>query len=282
MRILIVGGSSSLAHSLKPILSKFSEVITAGREGCDVYLDLSDPLEKIVIPSGIDTVINTAAHFGGKNIEEMLQAENVNVLGALKLCHASHNAQIKHIINISSIFANLESTSDHYNFYAISKKQSDEVVQMFCSTFNLLCTILRPSQLYGNEDRFRKHQPFLYDSIDKADRDEDITIYGSGNALRNYIHVNDLSKVISLVVRDAIEGLYTCTNPIDVSLSQLANAAIGAFNSNSKIIFLNDMKKIQDNIFIYNDLLYKKIKYFPQIHIEEGLKMVAAYRLSQL
>jgi len=85
MRILTVGGTSSLAYSLKPILSESAEVITAGRTGCDVYLNLNDRIESIKLPKHIDTVINTPAHFGGKNYGYVYQAENVNALGALKL-----------------------------------------------------------------------------------------------------------------------------------------------------------------------------------------------------
>jgi len=144
MQILIVGGTSSVAQALKPVLAGFAEVITAGRAGSDVYLDLSDPMEKVELPQGIDTVINTAAQFGGEGFAGMLETENVNVLGALKLCQACTAARVKHLVHVSSISAYLATTSDYYGIYALSKKQSDEVVQLFCSAFNLPCTILRP------------------------------------------------------------------------------------------------------------------------------------------
>ena len=69
MRILIIGGTSSLAFALMPVLSEFAEVITAGRTGCDVYFDLSDSVEEMVLPKDIDVVINTASSFGGKSFE---------------------------------------------------------------------------------------------------------------------------------------------------------------------------------------------------------------------
>ena len=53
MKILVVGGKSSLAKALVPVLSGFAEVITAGRTDCDIYLDLNDPIENILIPSGV-------------------------------------------------------------------------------------------------------------------------------------------------------------------------------------------------------------------------------------
>jgi nucleoside-diphosphate-sugar epimerase len=281
MKVLIVGGTSSLAQALKPVLTEFAEVITAGRAECDLHLDLGNPLQRIVLPKDIDVVINAAASFGGKNFAEMLQAERVNVLGVLNICQACAIAKVGHLVSISSTSAYLGVASDYYGIYALSKKQADELVQLFCSSFNLSYTILRPSQLYGNEDTFRKHQPFLYTIIDKAEKSEDISIYGSKDALRNYIHIEDFTKIISLVITNKVEGLYACTNKIDVSLLNVANVAIEAFCSTGRVNFLSGMKDIQDNVFPYDDTLYNKINYFPQITIEEGVKRIAAFRLSK-
>ena len=122
----------------------------------------------------------------------------------------------------------------------------------------------------------------MYRAIDKAEKNEDITIYGTHDALRNYIHVDDFAKLISLVVEKRVTGLHPCTNAIDVSLSQVANAAIGAFCCDSRVVYLKDMGDIQDNVFPYDDSLYSQINYFPRISIEEGVKSIAAYRLSKL
>ena len=89
MKVVLVGGTSSISVALKQKLSEFCEVITAGRTNCDLKIDLSDSLENIVFPSDIDVVIHTAAHFGGKSASEIIEAENINVLGTLKLCEAA-------------------------------------------------------------------------------------------------------------------------------------------------------------------------------------------------
>ena len=46
MKILLSGGHSSLAQVLRPVLELFAEVLTAGRSGCDVELDLTWPAER--------------------------------------------------------------------------------------------------------------------------------------------------------------------------------------------------------------------------------------------
>lgn len=275
MRVLIVGGTSSLAKALKPVFSEFSDVLTSGRSGCDIQMDLCESVENIEIPKDIDVVINTAAHFGGDEYDQIYQAEFINVLGVLKLCQACVRSKVKHLIHISSTSACLEPESKYFGIYSISKKHSDEIVQMFCAQFNLPYTIIRPSQLYGNDNGFRKHRRFLYEAIDKAKRNEDIGIFGVNDALRNYIHIDDFTEIISRIVTAKIVGIYLCTNQIDVSLSEVANTVIEAFHSESRVIFISGVEDVENNVFPYDDTLFKKINYHPQIPIMVGISKIA-------
>lgn len=278
MRILIVGGTSSLALALRPVLSEFAEVVTAGRTGCDVHLDLGDSVEEIEIPGDVDVVVNTAADFGGKSFEKMLQAENVNALGVLKLCQACTRADVKQLILISSISTCLDESSPFYGIYPLSKKHSDEIAQLYRAMFGLPLTILRPSQFYGVGEAYRRHQPFLFTIIDKAANDEDILIYGSNDALRNFIHVEDVANVIALVTKRRIQGTYACANTEHVRYSEVAAAAIAAFESKSTVTFMREQPDIPDNVVDLDDSLFRLIDYYPQISIALGMRKEAAYR----
>jgi UDP-glucose 4-epimerase len=283
MKILIIGGKSSTAQALIPVLSQFADVITAGRTGCDVYFDFEAPIEHLIFPNEIDVVINTAADFGGViNYEQVYLTENTNVLGALKLCQLCLNMKVKHFIHISSIYACLSASSIYHGIYALSKKHSDEIVSLFCNSSNLPFTILRPSQLYGNNDSFRKHQPFFYAVIDNVKQNKDVVIYGKNDALRNYLHINDFAKIISLVTSNKVEGVYPCTNPNNVKLSDIAQLAIESFHSSSKIVFAMEKTDIPDNIFTYDDSLYQKIKYIPGTSMKDGLQKIANYKWKNL
>lgn len=279
MKILIVGGNSSLAQVLGPVLSAFAHVLTAGRSGCDVELDLTYPAERFHLPTGVDVVVNAAAHFGGSDFEAILAAETVNALGGLKLCHAALDAGAGHFVSISSTSAYLDSNSEYYGIYALSKRHADEVVQLYCARENLPCTILRPSQLYGELDGFRRHQPFLYNALDKVMRNEDVVIYGGRDALRNYIHVEDFCRTIAAVIRGRIEGVYSCTTQEDTSLVEVANALITAAGSRVKVVFNGAMEDIPDNVFPYDDTLYRRTGDYPAIGIEDGVARLVASRM---
>jgi nucleoside-diphosphate-sugar epimerase len=278
MRVLLVGGNSLLAQTLRPVLAAFAEVLTAGRSGCDVLLDMAWPAESFELPEGIDTVIHLAAHFGGRDYASILAAEEVNVLGTLKLAHVCRRAKVGQFIFISSIFAGLSEKSPFYSSYALSKRHAEECLKLYCRDSGLPLTILRPVQLYGEGDSFRRHQPLLYAMLDSAQRGEEIVIHGRNDALRNFIHVADMAEIISGVVRLHIEGCFDCANLCNVHFSEIAAAAVAAFNSASSVRFDEQRPNIPDNAFVSDENLYNRIGYFPRISLAQGLAREAARR----
>ncbi len=179
MRILIIGGTSTLALSIRPSLEKIGEVLTAGRKDCDINIDLGKEIDIEKFPKSIDVVLHAAAHFGGDQYNEVEQAVNINVLGTLKACEIANRLHVKHFILISSIFVCLDKKSDYYSIYALTKKQSEEIAQFYCLSNNIKLSVLRPTQIYGNSGSFVKHQPFFYHIVKKAKQGENIYIYGS-------------------------------------------------------------------------------------------------------
>jgi nucleoside-diphosphate-sugar epimerase len=274
MTILIIGGTSSVGLALKNKLSKNNHIITAGRNNCDISLDLNDISSDFVFPDNIDIVIHTAAYFGENNEMDLLNAETINVLGTVKVCQAASKANVKHFMLISSIFSLVDKTSRHYSPYTISKRQSEEVAEFYCNSFSLPIIILRPSQIYGNYANFKLRQPFLNHIIEKAKHDEEVNIYGSKDPKINIIHMDDLVNIIALVIEKKIIGIYPCTGQTNVSYTQFAKAAFVACDRNPKIYFLKDRPDIMDNIFPIDCSLYEKISYYPQISLENGVKEI--------
>lgn len=278
MKVLLIGGSSSLSRSLHPALSAIAEVHTAGRSGCDLTLDLAGDIR---IPSGFDAVVNTAAHLGGTTPTALTEAVRTNVLGLLRLGQACSDARVGHLVQVSSIFATLTPASPFHNAYALSKRQGDEALQLHARMLQLPLTILRPSQFYGVGEAFRRNQPFLYTLMDKAQAGQDIELWGRHDALRNFIHVQDVADLIAHVVRLRALGIFACTHPQDLRFSQIAQAAVEAFGSQAAIRFLPDKPDTADNVFPFDDALYRALGHAPRISIAEGMRLEAAYRRAQ-
>lgn len=271
MKILLIGGNSALGQVLHPVLARFADVVVAGRSDCDVDLDLTWPPERFKLPKAVDTAINLAAHFGGGEVASMLAAEEVNALGTLKLAQACHHAKIRHLVQISSIYAGLSEASSFYSSYAVSKRHGEELAQLYCRSVSLPLTVLRPAQFYGEGESFRRHQPFLYALLDKAQGGDEIVLHGRNDAIRNYIHVSDVAEVIARVAQQRIEGRYNCAALSNVRISEIAAAAVSVFDSSSAIRFDPDSANIPDNAVAADDTLYRLIGYFPRISLARGL-----------
>jgi nucleoside-diphosphate-sugar epimerase len=277
MRVLIVGGGSSLAQCLRPMFESFAEVVTAGRNGCDITLDLTGAIQ---IPQGFDTVINTAAHMGGPTSLALSSAVATNVSGILALSQACADASVSHFVQVSSIFATLDPSSPFHNAYALTKRHSDEALQLQSKVNGIPLTILRPAQFYGVGETFRRNQPFLFTLMDRAQAGKDIELWGRRDAQRNFIHVKDVADIINRVVHTRTLGVFPCCHPMDLSFSQIAQAAVKAFGSRSNIRFLSDKPDTADNIFTYDDSLYLAIGHTPQISMTSGMQMESEHRRS--
>lgn len=276
----MVGATSSLARALIPALSRFAEVLTAGRSNCDIQLDLAAPLDAVARLPQIDVLVNAAASFASSDPADIAAIERINALGTLELCQLCSAAAIPHMVQISSIFTTLPANSPFYSAYALSKRHADELAQLYCDKAGIALTIIRPSQFYGAGPAYRKHQPFLYALIDQVANNQDVSIYGSHDAQRNFIHVEDVARLTARAIEHGLTGNYACTQLHAVRYSDIIKAAASAFDSRSQMVFMRDKPDIPDNICAVDDTLFRLLDSYPEIPIEIGMEKEAAYRKS--
>ncbi len=270
-KIFAIGAGSTLAHAVLPLLAKHNAITTAGRNGCDLYCDVT---EKVTIPENVDTVINFAASLGSSSDEELDSVVNTNVGGILRICKAARKARVAHVVNISSVFALLDNDDPYFSIYALTKRHADELASYYCQRNDLPLTILRPSRIYGDSHAFAKGQPFFYKLIDTASRGEDIVLYGSGDTKRNYIHANDVAEILTRVISSRTTGTHTCAHPSGNTYSQIAEAAQKAFGEGGKIIRLKDKPEAASDTTSYNMSLYDVIDFRPAITMEAGIERI--------
>ncbi len=278
MTHLLFGGRSSLAQHLIPLLMTHSNVLTAGRMDCDIKADLTTPLDFSLFPRKLDAITLTAASFGGNELSHMVNAVEVNVAGTLKVCDLARVTNCSLLTIISTSFVSLAQNSPFYSIYALSKKHCEEVAQWYCQKYNIPLLIIRPSQIYGAGDSFKKHQPFFFSILDKVANTEDVTLYGHHDPKRNYIHVEDVASAINRAVKQKLTGLYACVAPASTSYGQVTKTAIKVFNSSSKLIFLKNKPNIPDNECEIETELYEALNWFPAISLEDGIRRIAQSR----
>lgn len=115
--------------------------------------------------------------------------------------------------------------------------------------------------------------------IVQALKNENITIYGSGEQTRSFCYVDDLIEGMIRMMnsRDGFTGPVNIGNPGEFTMLELAQKIIDLTGSSSKIIFepLPQDDPMQRRPVI--DLAKKELSWEPTVNLEEGLKKTIAY-----
>lgn len=182
---------------------------------CDIR-DIEN-VNKVFDEENFDVVVNFAAE---SHVDNSIKNPNIfadtNVLGTMVLMNAARNhGNIRyHQVSTDEVYGDLpldrpdlkftEETPIHASSpYSASKAGADLQVMAYYRTFGLPITISRCSNNYGAYQFPEKLIPVV---ISKALNDEKIPVYGKGENVRDWIHVNDHNIGVDLIVRNGKIG----------------------------------------------------------------------------
>lgn len=112
----------------------------------------------------------------------------VNVAGTVNILEAARTAEIRRFVFASSIYVGGESGS----FYRVSKQACELYIEEYQREHDLDYTVLRYGTLFGPraDDANAMHR-YLRQALEERR----IVAYGTGDELREYIHVSDAARL---------------------------------------------------------------------------------------
>jgi len=198
MKILVTGGSGFVGSHVADALSD------AGHEVSLFDLDpspwLRDDQDMICANILDQESVNEAVknsdiiyHLAAlANINEAIfkprETVEINLLGTLNLLEAARDFDIERFVFASSIYV----YSDQGSFYRTSKQASELLLQDYFDQYGLDYTILRFGSLYG--PRSDKSNG-IFNILSQAINNNKIEYYGTGEEIREYIHVLDAAAM---------------------------------------------------------------------------------------
>lgn len=145
---------------------------------------------------GCDTVIHTAAI---ANIDEAKQKPvetiEINVIGTVNCLEAAKKKNVQRFVYASSVYV----SGNRGSFYRISKQTGESLCKSYRNDFGLNYTIIRYGSLYGREPN---HWNFLYTVLKQLLMTKEYDYYGSSEAEREYIHINDAARETINIAND--------------------------------------------------------------------------------
>ena len=119
--------------------------------------------------------------------------------------------------------------------------------------------------------------------IVQALKDQDISIYGDGRQTRSFCFVSDLIQgLVSMMQQDDFSGPVNLGNPNEFSILNLAQKILQLTKSQASIVYQelpkDDPVRRQPDI----SLAKEKLKWFPTVDINQGLKLTIKYLQEQI
>lgn len=197
LKILVTGGAGFLGSHVADALSEAGHTVTVFDIHDSPYLREDQKMVKgdIMDRTLVDQTVSehdAVYHFAGiSDIDECayqpVETVKYNILGTTHILEACRNADIQRFIFASSAYV----YSDAGYFYRVSKQACESLIENYSALFDLKYTCLRYGSLYGDR---ADEKNSIYRMIRQALREGKITYAGTGDEIREFVHVQDAAQ----------------------------------------------------------------------------------------
>ena len=266
-----------------------------------IKADINDKaiISDILTKNNPKAILNLAAETHvDRSIENPTVFLHTNILGTHNLLECSRDywttklkgdKDFKFIhISTDEVYGSLDENSDSFNEfsqykpnspYSASKASSDHLVRAYNKTYGLPTIITNCSNNYGPHQHPEKLIPL---AILKIISRQSIPIFGNGEQIRDWIHVNDHCQALLNVLYNAKGGSrFNIGGSNEISNLNLIRKICSIYDefhnnnlesSNKLIKFVNDRPGHDFRYSINSSFINKKLSWEPQINFDFGLK----------
>lgn len=264
MKVLVFGSNGLVGSSLIRILKenkKIQEVIPSTRIDTDLF-SLNDTKHTIdkVRP---DIIINAAAKVGGIVANNTQRTSfiidnlkiNMNILQSIidksetKLINLGSSCiyplHANNPINENSLMTGkLEPTNSPY---AMAKLTAIEIGNAISTEYGHKILNLMPTNLYGPKDNFSETESHVIPGLikrmhaAKVNNQKSFEVWGTGNPLREFLFVDDLSNAINFLINeDVVVDLLNVGSGEEISIKDLSIIIKDTIGFEGEIVFNTD------------------------------------------
>lgn len=261
MKILITGGSGFIgSHIVEHYQNRADEIRVLdnlrtgyrrnldGLEHVFIEASITDRAAVREAVAGVDLVFHLAAMVSvPESMARPAECVDINVHGLLNVLEASADAGVKKLVFASSaaVYGNNPSVPKTEDMlpepqspYAITKLDGEYYLDLFRRERGLETAAIRFFNVFGpRQDPKGAYAAAVPIFIEKALRNDDLTIFGDGNQTRDFIYVKDIVEALAFAAEtEGVTGIFNAGYGGQMTIGELAERIIALANSSSKIL----------------------------------------------
>lgn len=268
--VIFIAGHRGMVGSA--ILRALSErgcrnLVTAGRDELDL-LDQGS-VARFFAEHDIDHVVLAAAKVGGIHANNTYPAQFIyeNLMIQCNVIHAAHRAGVERLLFLGSsciypreagqpmaedalLSGKLESTNEPY---AVAKIAGIKLCESYNRQYGTRYRSVMPTNLYGRGDNFHPENSHVIPALIRRFHEariagaDAVTVWGTGNAMREFLHVDDMAAACVHVMGLADADYAAHTEPMvshinvgtgrDVTIRELAETVQSVVGFEGELVF---------------------------------------------
>ncbi|HTY39269.1 MAG TPA: NAD-dependent epimerase/dehydratase family protein [Bacteroidota bacterium] len=304
MKVLITGGAGFIGSNIVEHFHKDGEVVVLDslRSGFERNLagyrvrfikgSVTDKSAVEAAADGVDYIFHLAALVSvPESMENPGETVDINVHGTLNVLDAARKHGVKKVVISSSaaiygdnpVVPKIETMiPEPKSPYAITKLDAEYYAKMYTAEFSVPVVCLRYFNVFGpRQNPKSQYAAAVPIFVDRALRNQDITIYGDGEQTRDFVFVKDVVAANDLAARSDATGVFNIACGGRITIKDLASTIIGLTRSSSQIRFAperaGDVKHSQADISRALGIGFK-----PAFALDAGLQPTIEYLKSRL
>jgi len=250
------------------------------------HADIRDRERLDEILPGADAVVHFAAESHvDRSVQDAGPFVETNVVGTQRLLDAALRAEVARFVHVSTdeVYGSISTGSwtedrplEPNSPYAASKAGSDLLARSFHRTHGLNISITRCSNNYGPYHFPEKVIPlFVTNLIDGRH----VPLYGTGENVRDWLHVDDHTRAIALVLTNGRAGeIYNIGGGTELSNRELTSLLLDATGRDwSYVDAVEDRKGHDLRYSVDIAKIRSELGYEPLVPFEQGLAEVVRW-----
>ena len=289
---IVVAGGTGLAGSaiVKELTQKGNEVISVNSKTVD--LTKRDATFEFIQDLKPTCIIDAAAKAGGivANNDFPVDFLSLNLQIQTNLMDAAHQAKVEKFIFLGSsciyprlapqpmkeealLTGPLEKTN---SAYAIAKIAGIELIKSYRRQFGYKWISVMPTNLYGPNDNFDLTSSHVLPAmirkfLEAVEQNKKVTLWGSGNPKREFLHSTDLAKAIDFLLEryDADDHINVGTGE-EITIKELASLIADLTGYTNEIIW-DQSKPDGTPRKVMDESRIRSLGWEPTISLREGI-----------